>query len=399
MSDDIFIKHGLGSFQQPYNARTPANSQEPNIRNTQEPNIRNQQEPNIRNQQEPNIRNYQVPSTYNHRSPLTYDHRSPTTYNHRSPAITQATYQARQPGTYQHRSPSTYRHPLIYQHPTTYDHRSPAIANGQEPNIRNTQQPLIANSQQPTIKSAQQPNIRDGQEPNIRNAQQPTIKSGQEPNIRSSREPTTYSAQGRTPSTYNFRSPFTYNARTPQTYSATGTRTVPDAQVIDNTLKGRGSDMQLEGNAAAEAFIDVKVYYNTPANGGRLEVTCHGGGAPNSTNNSPTTPNDKVYWFNADHDVSIGGYTVKYTRTSVDKDDGGFTHTTIGTSATSVPTGGFGNALRLRYFCEAEADPGSDDEQEGKFDINLIFEHATLPTYTYTADWDIVASASSQGGE
>ena len=53
----------------------------------------------------------------------------------------------------------------------------------------------------------------------------------------------------------------------------------------------------------------------------------------------------------------------------------------------------------MRYFVEAEADPGSDDEQKGKFDINLIFEHATLPTYTYTADWDVIALAVADTGE
>ena len=101
MSDDIFIKHGLGTFQQPYNARQPVIAQEPNISTFQEPNIRNQQEPNIRNQQEPNIRNLQTTVTYQHRSPTTYNHRSPLTYNHRSP------------GSYQHRSSYNAQSPYI----------------------------------------------------------------------------------------------------------------------------------------------------------------------------------------------------------------------------------------------------------------------------------------------
>ena len=207
MSDDIFIKHGLGTFQQPYNERQPVNAQEPNIRNTQEPNIRNAQEPNIRNQQEPNIRNYQVPTTYNHRSPLTYNHRSPSTYALRSPSITQATYQARQPNTYDHRSPSTYRHPVIYQHPTTYqhrspftydhrspftyDHRSPFTYSAREPSAYNHRSPFTYDHRSPTTYNhrspftyqAQQPNIRNAQEPNIRNKQSPYIANSQTPTI------------------------------------------------------------------------------------------------------------------------------------------------------------------------------------------------------------------------
>ena len=61
MSDDIFIKHGLGAFQQPYIARNPVNAQEPNIRAAQQPTIKNAQQPVIRAQQEPNIRNAQQP--------------------------------------------------------------------------------------------------------------------------------------------------------------------------------------------------------------------------------------------------------------------------------------------------------------------------------------------------
>ena len=207
MSDDIFIKHGLGTFQQPYNERQPVNAQEPNIRNTQEPNIRNAQEPNIRNQQEPNIRNYQVPTTYNHRSPLTYNHRSPSTYALRSTSITQATYQARQPNTYDHRSPSTYRHPVIYQHPTTYqhrspftydhrspftyDHRSPFTYSAREPSAYNHRSPFTYDHRSPTTYNhrspftyqAQQPNIRNAQEPNIRNKQSPYIANSQTPTI------------------------------------------------------------------------------------------------------------------------------------------------------------------------------------------------------------------------
>ena len=70
MSDDIFIKHGLGAFQQPYIGRASVNAQEPVI--------------SQRDARTPG--NARQPGTYQHRSPLTYQHRSPLTYQHRSPS-------------------------------------------------------------------------------------------------------------------------------------------------------------------------------------------------------------------------------------------------------------------------------------------------------------------------
>ena len=209
MSDDIFIKHPLGPFQQPYIARSPLNNQEPviaqqarrqpaiaqtpstyqlrtpgtyqlpvttqnpSIRNAQNPFIRSQQEPNIRNQQEPNIRDNQTPFTYQHRSPSTYQHRNPFTYQvtyqhratvsyqHRSPSIYRDPRSYRNPFTYQHRTPSTTqatgRNPVIYQHrsPGQYQHRSPAANNAREPSIANRQNPFIRNYQTPVIATYQ----------------------------------------------------------------------------------------------------------------------------------------------------------------------------------------------------------------------------------------------------
>ena len=403
MSDDIFIKHGLGSFQQPYNARQPSNAQQPNIRAQQEPNIRNVQEPNIRAQQEPNIRNYQVPTTYNHRSPTTYNHRSPLTYQHRSPGITQQPYINQQPSTYNHRSPFTYRHPIIYQHPGTYDHRSPYIADARQPTIKSAQEPNIRGAQEPNIRDQQQPNIRSAQEPNIAVGREPNIRAQQEPNIRDRQTPVTYARQGQTPSTYNHRSPLTYNHRSPYIASATGTIMIPDAQVLDATLQAYELDVATGGdNAYASAALEVEIFYNQTFLDGRLIVL-----ATSSSNGSPTSANTKVYWFNDDHDVTIGGYTVRYTMTNIrqdggnDKTDGEFTVATIPSTATgtAVPTGGVTNALRLVYEVEAEADAGSDNDAYGHFDINLILEHASLPTYTYTAEWDIHASASAESEE
>lgn len=211
MSDDIFIKHPLGPFQQPYIARTPLVNQQPviaqqprqqpaiaqspstyqlrtpgeyqhpiatqnpSIRNAQTPFIRDQQEPNIRNQQEPNIRNNQTPFTYQHRSPSTYQHRNPFTY--------QVTYQHRATVSYQHRSPSTYRDPRSYRNPFTYQHRTPSTtqATGRTPLIYNHRSPGQYQHRSPSTYQGQEPNIRDRQNPFIRNAQTPVIRTYQTP--------------------------------------------------------------------------------------------------------------------------------------------------------------------------------------------------------------------------
>ena len=91
MSDDIFIKHGLGAFQQPYIGRASVNAQEPII----------------------------------------------SQRDARQPA------DARQPGTYQHRTPGTYRLPASA--------RTPFIRNAQTPNIRSQQEPTIKDAREPLI--------------------------------------------------------------------------------------------------------------------------------------------------------------------------------------------------------------------------------------------------------
>jgi len=214
MSDDIFIKHGLGAFQQPYigrasvNAqepviaqkdarqpadarqpgtyqhrtpgtyRIPANAQTPFIRNFQTPNIRGQQQPLIKNAQEPNIRDQQNPFIRNNQTPFTYQHRTPTIY--------QNSYQSQQPGTYQHQSPSNSRSPRNYQVPFTYQHRSP------------TTQPVIA--RRPVIYQHRSPAITTYRHPTtsvVQSTYQVT-KQAQNPVIRNNQ----------TPFTYQFRSPF-----------------------------------------------------------------------------------------------------------------------------------------------------------------------------------------------
>ena len=162
MADEIYIKHNLGPFQQPYIFQQPGIGQQPAIGNTRYPFIGSTRQPNI--------------------------------------------YQFRTPQTYQAQGNT----------------QQPNIRDGQEPNIRNAQEPNIGNSQEPNIRNAQEPNIRDGQEPNIRDAQQPNIRqtpapypyiaSSQVPNIGNTRQPNTYTF----PSTYNIQTPANY--QTPFTY-------------------------------------------------------------------------------------------------------------------------------------------------------------------------------------
>ena len=177
MADEIWIKHNLGTFQQPYifqqnrnkqspttgqaiaqtpaiarqpstyqkqspySFRSPVNYQQPNIRNAQNPVIRSKQSPYIADAQNPFIRNAQTAFTYNHRSPGTYrvpvDYQTPFTYNYRSPGTYRSPVNYRLPFTYQYQSPGHYRSSVSKQSPYTvnagqpviYSHRSPYIFN------------------------------------------------------------------------------------------------------------------------------------------------------------------------------------------------------------------------------------------------------------------------------
>ena len=269
MADKLFIKHNLGSFQQPYIFQAPANNRLPFIRQTPAPYpyIANKQEPNIRqqpapypyiaNNQEPNIRQQPAPYTYSASQQEPNIRRTPAPYpyiaNRQNPFI------RHQPAPYPYIANA--QTPNIRRQPAPY----PYIANNQEPNIRRTPAPYpyIANAQQPNdrqqpapypyianaqtpnirqtpapypyIANAQSPNIRQQpatytypasqQEPNIRDAQQPVIRDKQEPNIRQTLAPYPYIADAQnpfirqTPAPYPYiadaQNPFIRNAQTP----------------------------------------------------------------------------------------------------------------------------------------------------------------------------------------
>ena len=406
MADEIFVNTGT-SFQQQYTARQPAIGTAPAIGTVVAQAIAASQTPftyqnrtpsiyqNQVNAQTPSIGNDRQPSTYARqgRLPSTYQNRQPFTYPRIAQVVYQHpfTYSNRQPGTYPRIAQATYpyiaqaRQPTIYQHPTIT--RSPSSYQARQPSTypRTAQAtyPYIANGQ--TTLNNQ--NTSQMQTPYPANAQ------GRTPaNVQSNVQTST---PARTPSIGNVQSTTTGQQTYPYIANATGTHNViyPDATLIDATLTSWGSQSGYDGESAfAQAYVQVEVFYNTVGNGGRLEVLASefGTGGTNSSNR-------RVYWFSSDHDVSIGGYTVKYTQDTVTEDDGTFQISTLGSSATTIPTGGLGNGVKLKYRTNAEADPGSEEDTYGLFNINLIFEHATLPTYTYTAYWNIHASADSDG--
>ena len=260
MADKLFIKHNLGSFQQPYIFQAPANNRLPFIRQTPAPYpyIANKQEPNIRqqpapypyiaNNQEPNIRRQPAPYTYpaSQQEPNIRQTPAPYPYiaNAQNPFIRQ------QPAPYPYIANA--QTPNIRQQPAPY----PYIANNQEPNIRQeaVAYPYIANAQQPNerqqpapypyIATAQTPNIRQQpapypyiaaaqqplikqtpapysyqasqQEPNIRDAQQPVIRNQQEPNIRRTPAPYPYIANSQEPNIRQTPAPYPYIANKQQ---------------------------------------------------------------------------------------------------------------------------------------------------------------------------------------
>ena len=279
MSDDIFIKHGLGAFQQPYIARTPAAAQEPNIRNAQEPNIRSAQQPVIRDQQEPNIRATQVPSTYNHRSPSTYQHQSPFTYQLRTPSRQPGTYQARQPLTYDHRSPSIYRHPTIYQNPGTYDHRSPFTYQHRSPLTYDHRSPLTYDHRSPFTYDHRSPFTYNHRSPSTYQHRSPFtyqhpspyIATGQEPNERNSQTPYTYNVQ--TPSIT--QSPLIYDAIDGDTTGPSGSASGWGPSHSSQTWMTFQSRSQMQYQV--QAFAQMGFKYQTSATTAPLSGTSSSG--------------------------------------------------------------------------------------------------------------------------
>lgn len=362
MSDDIWIKHNLGTFQQPYifqqnrnrqsptiaqkvaqqpaiarqpstytkqspyAFRAPVSYQEPNIRNAQSPYIANGQSPYIANAQNPFIRNLQTPFTYNFRSPGTY--RVPVDYQ--------------TPFTYQFRSPGTYRSPVSYQIPFTYNYRSP----GTYRNPVNRQSPFIN--------------------------------------------------QGTTPVIYDYRSPYIYTDE--QQEDGNVNRYETSAQSFDSTAdssftmkvyrnaNGTPHDIVVEGILNAdgeESFIlyrrrddDTEIISN---------VYSETDGVPDTGYTSSDDPSGNVHTI---EDVLVAGYTVRYlaffsgdmatTTTSLSG------HQTLTTSAqTILYATNNSNKRAVRWSIAAY-----NDFKTGRVTGTMYFEKSGSTTYTLPFQWD-----------
>ena len=182
---------------------------------------------------------------------------------------------------------------------------------------------------------------------------------------------------------------------------------VPDANPEDTTLYAYGTAHEEgEGNEArGDAHIKIAVGWESVPAGGRMIVqadeTHSGDSGTNSTNR-------RIYYWSDLLVNSIGasGYTVRYTQTNITKSssEGTFpagSENTLPSGATGTTVPAFGSALKIYFNVYALSEgEGGDETEEGQFDINLIFEHATLPTMTFTHNWHAEANATSdaEGG-
>jgi hypothetical protein len=316
---------------------------------------------------------------------------------------------ARQPFTYQRQQPGTYSRQVNRQ--THYianrQNAYPYIASNQTPYIANRQNayPYIAASQTPIIASDQQPYpyIAAGQQPYIANRQNnyPYIANSQSPYTANAQQTYPYIAASQTPYIANAQSPVAANQRQP--YIANGTTRSPFNWVDSITsVYAYDSDSAYDDNANASARIRVFVRYNTVPNNGQLEAYIRTFGGSSSSHSSST----RCFYIPASqHTVATGGYTVRFTTgaaaetgtygpTNLDGDDNA---STITATASAVPT-----AVTTKYFeweVTAEAEPIGTEEELADFTLNLIFEHASLPTLTYVCDWSLKAEADADGGE
>jgi hypothetical protein len=373
MSDDIWIKHNLGTFQQPYifqqnrnrqsptiaqkvaqtpaiarqpstyvkqspySFRAPVSYQEPNIRNAQSPYIANGQSPYIANAQNPFIRSGQTPFTYNFRSPGTY--RNPVSYQI--------------PFTYNHRSPGTYRNPVSYQVPFTYNFRSP----GTYRNPVNSQTPF------------------------------------------------TYNVQTSVP--YSYRSPFSYNIpysyRTPYIYTdeqqedGNVNRYETSAASFDSsadssfTLKvyrnanGTPHDIVVEGILNADGEDAFKLYRRRDDNTEIISnVYSETDGVPDTGYTSSDDPSLNVHTI---EDVLVAGYTVRYfVFYSGDQATSGTLsgHQTLTTSAQTILYATNNSNKRARRWSIA----AFNDTKVGRVTGTLYFEKSGSTTYTLPFQWD-----------
>ena len=398
MSDDIWIKHNLGTFQQPYifqqnrnrqsptiaqkvaqqpaiarqpstytkqspySFRAPVSYQEPNIRNAQSPYIANGQSPYIANRQNPVIRNAQTPFTYNFRSPFTY--RNPVSYQ--------------LPFTYQFRSPFTYRNPVGYQLPFTYNYRSP----GTYRNPVNRQSPFTYNVQTSVPYSFQAP----------------------------------YSFQ----SSYSFSTPVTFTQENEivRTFQGSADNSISFGGESESNVKLLGQIYKTSSTGTPDIIVagemsitgtDGDLRYRNPL-GDIIYRVVYSGGSNITTTGTDIT--DKVYELD---DSLSTSYTVKFNdNTGLQTSTGGttgvpdlgggpsglFLQTSGGltiNTATAIPVG-VNNALSFTYTLTS-FNGSTVNTNPGSY-FTLTFAASGQTTYTYNGYISFVATSTgtSPGG-
>lgn len=363
MADEIWIKHNLGTFQQPYifqqnrnkqspttgqaiaqqpaiarqpstyqkqspySYRDPVNYQEPNIRNAQNPVIRSKQSPYIANAQNPFIRNAQTAFTYNHRSPGTY--RVPVDYQ--------------TPFTYQFRSPGTYRTPVSYQIPFTYNFRSP----GTYRNPVSRQSPFINQGTTPVIYSYRSPYIF-------------TDEQQEDGNVNR------YYASAQS---FDAQSDASFTLRVYRNANST-----PYDIVVEGILSADGDESFIQYRRRDDdTEIITTVYSETD-------------GVPDSGFTSSDNPELNVHTI---EDVLVAGYTVRWfasysgdmatTTTSLTG------HQSLTTSAQTILYATNNSNKRAVKFSEEDV---FNDHKIGRVTGTLYFEKSGSTTYSLPFQWD-----------
>jgi hypothetical protein len=370
MADEIYINTG-STFQQPYNARTPANAQQPYIANAQQP------YPYIANAQQPYIANAQQPYPY--------------IANAQQPYIANA------------------------QQPYPY------IANAQQPYIANARQPYpyIANAQQPYIANARNPftYARQAQTPYpyIVNARSPFTYQvpfiTQQPYTFNARTPFTYQAQGRVPA--SAQQPYTFSARRPAVgripyiYAGDTSYIGSSGLIIDDWAETSS------GGVTSVAGVIIYAYYSSAS---EIQLKAHIYSAEDTswynTSNvlqDPTAgvdlPTNNILYKIED---VASGYTVRYSITGGTTTTGDDYATVTGYSsspanASMSPIVGSISTTTIRGVLFRHVVTVSDGESasgDTLFDnVSFIFEKSGSTTFTKTFDIFCNASADSYGGQ
>jgi hypothetical protein len=137
-------------------------------------------------------------------------------------------------------------------------------------------------------------------------------------------------------------------------------------------------------DSAVIASADLQVFYSS----GNIDVRLSAG-------DSSTPVNDSIVYRISN---APSGYTVKRGTLTVNADDSpDITGTSIGTSATSIPTAS--SYVDVEY--KVDSGGGYDDpgDAHSNFSSSLIFEKSGATTFTYSFTIDLQAENAGEGGQ